>query len=776
MALAPTRTTLNAGNLPVELTSFVGRRQGLADLKRAMGSTRLLTLTGAGGVGKTKLALRAGRETTRQYPDGVWFVELSPIHDPELVPQAVFTALGLQDHSSTWALSTLSDYLADKRPLLILDNCEHVHDAAAILAGTLLRACPDLRILATSRQALGVTGEVVIDVPTLSLPEDGDASPETLLRSDAVALFVERASAVQQGFAVDAANAAAILSVCTHVDGIPLALELAAVRLNALGLDALDRGLSTRLDALGTGDRSVALRQQTLEAAIDWSYQLLSEHERSLWARLSVFAGGFELDAAQAVCAGDGLEAEEIPGLVGSLVEKSVLKRRQGDTGERFRLLEPLRQFGHERLREAGGETILRTRHRDWIIELANVAGANDARQVEAFERISVERANLWTALEFCLSDPAEAESGAAICQGLWPYWASQGPATEVRSLYAALLERIPGPTRARGQLLWISSFAAASQGDQSAALRSGTEALEIGRRIGDPEVVAWALQSLGVTAYLTNRWDDSIAYATETLALARTMGWRFTALSAATLLGVAHTFRGELDAAIAIARDGIRSSEELGETWERAYLLHFLAVALLHKGEPAEAEMHARQSLDLKRALGDLIGMASAVEALALIAMSRGSSERSATLLGAGEAIWRSVPTTILEPFRADHDRTEADARAALGAANFETAHRAGLEMTRDEVVDYALEVRPSTTRAVARQAPLSDGQLSRREMEVAELVADGATNAQVAARLFISERTVESHLASIFNKLGVDTRLQVARWFASTQETART
>ncbi len=468
MAVAPTRTSLHAGNLPVELTSFVGRRQGLAELKRALASTRLLTLTGAGGVGKTKLALRAGRESARQYPDGVWFVELAPIQDPELVPQAVFTALGLQDHSASWAVSTLSGYLADKRPLLILDNCEHVHDAAAVLAGTLLRACPDLRILATSRQALGVTGEVVIDVPTLSLPEDGDASPEALLRSDAVALFVERAGAVQQGFAVDAANAAAILSICTHLDGIPLALELAAVRLKSLGLDALDRGLDARLGALGTGDRSAAPRQQTLEGAIDWSYQLLSEHERLLWARLSMFAGGFELDAAQAVCAGDGLEAEEIPELVGSLVEKSVLKRRQGDAADRFRLLEPLRQFGRERLREAGGETSLQRRHRDWIGELASIAGANDARQVEAFERISVERANLWTALDFCLSDPGEAEAGAAICRDLWIYWAAQGPATDVRRVLAALLELIPAPDRSRGALLWISGLFSSQSGDQS--------------------------------------------------------------------------------------------------------------------------------------------------------------------------------------------------------------------------------------------------------------------------------------------------------------------
>ncbi|MFL5727025.1 MAG: ATP-binding protein [Chloroflexota bacterium] len=772
--MAPTRASEHAGNLPVELTSFVGRRQGLADVKRALAATRLLTLTGAGGVGKTKLALRAGRESGRQYPDGVWFVELAPIEDAGLVPHAVFTALGLQDHSSTWAVSTLAGYLAGKRPLLIVDNCEHVHDAAASLAGTLLRACPDLRILATSRQALGVTGEVVIDVPTLSLPDEADTSPEALLRSDAVALFVERASAVQRGFEVDAANAAAIVSVCSHLEGIPLALELAAVRLNALGLDGLERGLRTRLDALGTGDRSLAVRQQTLEAAMDWSYQLLSEDEQSLWARLSVFADGFELDAAQAVCARDGLEAEEIPGLVGSLVEKSVLKRREVGTADRFRLLEPLRHFGRERLREADAETTLRSRHRDWILELATAARANDAHQVEAFERIRVERANVWSALDFCLSNPAEAESGAAICQGLWTYWASQGPATDVRNLYAALLERIPASSRARGQLLWISSLSAASQGDQSAALRSGTEALEIGRSIGDPEVVAWALQSLGVTAYLTNRWDDSIAYATESLAIARAMGWQFAALSSATLLGVGHTFRGELDEAIAIARDGIRLSEELGETWERAYLLHFLAVALLHKGEPAEAEVHARRCLELKRALGDLIGMASAVEALALIAMSRGSSERSATLLGAGEAIWRSIPTTLLEPYRADHDRTEAGARAALGATQFEAAHRAGLEMTRDDVVDYALEVGPSAARAFAGQPKSSDGPLSRREMEVAELVADGATNSQVAARLFISERTVESHVANIFNKLGVDNRLQVARWFSGTQMTA--
>jgi len=772
MALAPTRATRNSGNLPVELTSFVGRRQGLADLKRALPSTRLLTLTGAGGVGKTKLALRAGRESTRQYPDGVWFVELAPIQDPELVPQAVFTALGLQDHSSSWAVSTLSDYLADKRPLLILDNCEHIHDAAAVLAGTLLRACPDVRILATSRQALGVTGEVVIDVPTLSLPEDGDASPESLLRSDAVSLFVERADAVQQGFAVDAANAAAIQRVCTHVDGIPLALELAAVRLKSLGLDALDRGLGARLGALGTGDRSAAPRQQTLEGAIDWSYQLLGERERLLWARLSVFAGGFELDAAQAVCAGDGLDAEEIPGLVGSLVEKSVLKRRQEDTADRFRLLEPLRQFGQERLRETGAETTLRSRHRDWIGDLASAAGADDARQVEMFRRVRAERANVWAAIDFCLDDPAEAARGVTICSDLWVYWSAQGPISDIRRVFGSLLSSIPAATRPRARALLTAGVFAFVQNDSSLAGQMFAEAATIGRETGDADVVARSLAFLSSTAWVEGRSVDAGPLADESLNLARSMHLPGATLRAHSSRGYAFLGQGDFDAAIAIALEGVRLSEELGETWERGILFQLLAGASLGRGDFDEAAGYAQRSVALEHDLDDRVGLAHTIALLASIEMSRGSASRAATLLGGSEAIFRSIPSTLMEPFQMAHRQAVDDARGALGEAGYLTAYAAGIDMTRDEVVDYAVDAQRPAARPVA--PPVSSGPLSRRELEVAGLVADGATNAQVAARLFISERTVESHLASIFNKLGVDTRLQVARWFASTRETA--
>src|SRR4051794_36403952 len=770
-AVAPSRPTLATGSLPVELTSFVGRRQGLADLKRAMTSTRLLTLTGTGGVGKTKLALRAGRESARLYPDGVWFVELAPVQDPELVPQAVFTALGLQDHSSNWAASTLSEYLADKRPLLILDNCEHVHEAAAVLAGTLLRACPDLRILATSRQALGVTGEVVIDVPTLALPDEGDTSPEAILRSDAVALFVERASAVQPGFSVGAANARAILSICSHVDGIPLALELAAVRLNALGLDGLERGLAARLGALGTGDRSASVRQQTLEGAIDWSYQLLREPERRLWERLSVFAGGFELDAARAVCAGEGLDDADIPDLIGSLVDKSVIKRRQEDGGGRLRLLEPLRQFGLERLRDAGAERRLRARHARGVGDLAHAVAAEDADQVELFRRVRNERANIWAAIDFCLDDPDEAELGATICGDLWVYWVAQGPVTDIRRVLAALLGSIPAGA-ARGRTMYTAGRLAFVQNEYAVARGMFEEAVSVGRETRDADLVSRSLSFLSSVAWVESRPADALAFGDESVALAKSMQLRGATLRALTSRGYASLGRGDFDDAIEIAHEGVRLSEELGETWERGILFQLLAAATLARGELDAAASNAQRSASFEHDLDDRVGLAHTIALLGSIEVARGSAARGATLLGGSEAIFRSIPSALMEPFRAPNAAAIEGARAALGEAAYGAAFGAGLEMPRHEIVDYAVDARRPAARPVA--AAVSDGPLSRREMEVAALVADGATNAQMAARLFISERTVESHMASIFNKLGVDTRLQVARWFATTQLTA--
>ena len=421
--------------LPPELTSFVGRRRELREVKRLLTTTRLLTLTGTGGAGKTRLAVRAAAEMARGFPDGAWLVSLASVHDPLRVTQAVFGALGVHDLSAGLSLSSLTDYLEGKRLLLVLDNCEHLLDGCAVLASTLIVSCPELRVLATSRQALGVAGEVRMEVPPMSLPVAGG---EASVDCDAVWLLAERAAAVLPGFTVDAENAAAAGRLCRRLDGLPLALELAAVRLGSLSLEQLNQGLASELSILGMANRGVETRQQTLEATIGWSYGLLSEQERLLWARLSVFAGGFEEDAAIEVCADPRLPAGRFTGLLGSLVDKSILKRQlRGASPPRYWLLETLRQYGRMRLREFGEEAAAQQRHFEWICALASRAGAWDAAQAEMFRRVSDEGDNLWAALGFCLLHPDEVEAGAVMAQDLMAFWACRGPFGDIRRLMA---------------------------------------------------------------------------------------------------------------------------------------------------------------------------------------------------------------------------------------------------------------------------------------------------------------------------------------------------
>ena len=334
--------------LPAELTSFVGRRPELREVKRLLATTGLLTLTGSGGAGKTRLALRAAADMSRGFPDGAWLVSLAPVQDPLLVPHAVFSALGVQDLSAGLSLSSLTGYLAGKQMMLVLDNCEHLLDGCAVLASTLVRSCPGLRVLATSRQALGVAGEVRMVVPPMSLPEAGGGSAvEQALSSDAVWLLSERAAAVVPGFTIDAANAAGMVELCRRLDGIPLALELAAVRLGSLSLDQLNQGLAQELSILGGGNRGAEARQQTLEATIGWSYRLLDEQERLLWARLSVFAGGFEADAVTEVCCDRRLPAHQIAHVLAALVDKSILQRQLTGSSARTGGACPAASSGH---------------------------------------------------------------------------------------------------------------------------------------------------------------------------------------------------------------------------------------------------------------------------------------------------------------------------------------------------------------------------------------------------------------------------------------------
>jgi predicted ATPase/DNA-binding CsgD family transcriptional regulator len=760
-------------NLPAAVTSFVGRRQELREVKRLLTTTRLLTLTGSGGVGKTKLALRVAADMSRGFPDGVWLVLLDSIRDPLLVTQAVFSALGVHDLSAGLSLSSLADYLAGKRLLLVLDNCEHLLDGCAILASTLIASCPDLRVLATSRQAMGVAGEVRMVVPPMSLPADGAEGP--VLGSDAVWLLSERAAAVIPGFTVDAGNAEQVLVLCRKLDGIPLALELAAVRLGSLSLEQLNQGLADELSILGTANRGAEARQQTMEATIGWSYGLLDEQERLLWARLSVFAGGFEEDAATQVCADPRVPAERIPGLLGALVDKSILKRQLRGTGPpRYWLLETMRQYGRERLRDLDEQTPAQQRHFDWIRVLAESIGAWDSRQVALFQRMQREQDNLWAALEFCSRRPGGVAAASEVAQHLLPYWISRGPFGDVRRVLMSLADLAQENSAARGRLLWVAAAMAASQNDYEACGALSAESLRIGTAARDVEVVGWALLRSSLPRFLDGDLAGARESAESAISLARLMHLDQVELLAHSTLCTISTAAGEIDRAIELGEHGVALSKERGESWCRGYQLNFLAQAYSLRGEGEKAEALAREAMVHKHAIDDRNGLAMALETLASMTAERGGHEQAAIFLGVAQHVRDSSSLTLIELYRQQHDRSLSAIVRGIGQKSFDAAYARGRTMTIDDGVAFAVD-------GVTRQKPAPPSKagteqhtaLTGRQLEIARLVADDLSNKQIAARLFLSERTVETHITNILNKLGLGSRIQLTRWVTELPET---
>ena len=643
-------------NLPAELTSLVGRREELGAIKRQLGTARLLTLTGPGGVGKTRLALRTARDLASHFADGARFVRLAEVSDPADVTSAVAATLGLQDRSTPWTISMLAEHLSEKRLLLVLDNCEHVLDGVAVLAGTLLRGCPDLQILATSRQALGVAGEVVEHVQPMSMPDPSDRSAGEAWRSDAVSLFVERAAARGRGFALDSNSAPAVLELCRHLDGLPLALELAAVRLDALGIEALSDGLRTKMEMLGTGDPSHLPHQRTMEATIDWSYQLLTPEEKLLFARLSVFVGGFEIDAAQQVCADEALTKSAVAAVVGALVEKSLVHRSQKAGRARFRVLEILRQSSREHLTNEAA-LLLRRRHLSWMADLAAIAGAHDGREVEAFGRLRAERANLWAALEFSLEDDGAAEIGVAICHDLFEYWLTEGDFSKLQSTLESFLEALPNPTRARADALWVSSIIRASLSDADRALAEANEAILVGRLVGDVVPVAFGLTALAAAHWVGGEQHEAILRLSGAMSLGRLMGLDFAVLAAMDVKGIAQVFSGDLEGGAATGYETIALSEQLGEKAVRAYALHFLSIAALRADHLDEAVRLARLGLEIRQELGDVTGIAHMAEVLAFAAGADGDHVRATTLLGGADGIWRAASGKEYQPLLPDQE-----------------------------------------------------------------------------------------------------------------------
>ncbi len=766
------------------MTSFVGRRGALAQIKNLLAHSRLVTLTGVGGVGKSRTAVEVARRFARVWPDGTWLVELAGLGEPELLPNAVAAVLGVREQPGRPIQATLSGYLEERQLLLVLDNCEHLLEASAGLCNTLLRGCPRLRVLATSRQPLGISGEATLALSPLDVPADDQrAAPASLMRFDGIRLFVERAASVSPGFVLSEHNQQAVVALTRKLDGIPLGLELAAVLVRTLAVGDLVERLDDRFSLLNVGNRAALPRHQTLRAAIDWSHDLLSDAERILWRRLSVFAGSFSLNAVEPVCADDLLPARTIVTTLTSLVEKSIVSADSAAGRGRYRRLETLRQYAHERLKQANEEASLLKAHYDWCAALVlKPAGAwwTGRRQLDWLALMKAEQSNLRAALDVCLRHPDRAEAGLSLAAHLFLHWIVQNSQGEARHYIDGLLAQTSAPSASRAGALFAQGFIARGQGDLECARAAYEECRRLGLAHGYERELGWsiagmAMQELVVLATLDQpaarsahflKLQADLNSAAELLARS---GDNVIRVWAIYLLGDAHAQMGDLARAEAYMKDSVALSEAAGDVWARANARARLGIVQWQRGELESAREHLQQAICSQREIGHRWGMAMSLEGLAYVSASAGQTEKAARLLGAVDTLWNRVGTKLHGFMKAHHDRCAAAAGEVLGDARFRSNFQRGEKMALDEVLAYALG-----EAGTAQVHPAESGRqrLSRREMDVARLITGGATNREIAATLCVAERTVKTHIEHILNKLGVGSRAQIAVWLTQNQD----
>jgi predicted ATPase/transcriptional regulator with XRE-family HTH domain/DNA-binding CsgD family transcriptional regulator len=769
---APTTTVLNkipTPLLPVALTSFIGRGREVAEIRDLLRTTRLLSLVGAGGVGKTRLALEAARSDVL---DDVYLVELAPVAEPTLVARSIARALDIVERADQPLVETLAQQVGNRQLLLVLDNCEHLIQACAELAESVLRACPRLRILATSREALGVSGELVWRVPSLSLPSGRPVrSVEDAAQSEAVRLFVHRASQSRVGFALTSANAGAVAQVCVRLDGIPLAIELAAARVNALSVEQIASRLDDSLRLLTSGSRTAVDRHRTLRGTLDWSYDLLGEAERLLLGRLAVFAGGCTLEAAEAVCGGEGLELGVVFDLLSNLVDKSLVVADERSAAAWYRLLDPLRAYAQEKLRACGDEVRVRSRHRDWYMQLAEQFESDwrSPRQQLWLERVVHEEGNLRVALRWCL-DRVELTEGLRLGGALGRFfWDLGNRSSEGRAWLEQLLAVVgaPAPDHARAKALGAAGFLAVYQGDTPSAERLLTEALTLWRELGEVSGIADTLITLGVAAQFR---DDSVQAAglfTEALALARGVGDRPNTYKALHLLGTVALRAGDYGNAEALHTESLALKRPQGDAYGVAMSLYGLAQVEWLRNNYVRALGFLRESLSLLQDLGHWRGMALNLQLLAHLTADSGEAERSTCLFGAVASLHETLGNRRSVPVVQNVDSARTDAsiaanRARLSPVAFEAAWRKGQAMTLDETVAFALGAAPADTshHALDTVDGVAPTGLTRRERDVLRLIVAGNSNQEIAAALVLSTRTVERHIANVYSKLGAHNR----------------
>lgn len=743
------QTTLR---LPAELTSFVGRERELAELVDLLSQTRLLTITGAAGLGKTRLALRVAAQVATEWRDGVCLVELADVIEPAGVVGAVAEAIGVREETGTSLVDTLAAQLMSSQLLLVLDNCEHVLDAVTVLAEKLLKSCPDLRLLATSRERLHVDGETSWRTPPLEEVE-------------AIELLVARARLVVHQFKLTPADALVVAEICKRLDYIPLAIELAAARIEMMSPAELLSRLENSFHLL-TDRRPGAHRQQTLEAAIEWSYGLLEEAERRVFRRLSTFAGGFDLDAAEAVCAGLYTDGDQTLDVLTRLVDKSlVVPEPKSEGPTRYRVLETLRRYGAQQLEQHGEVAEARERHAAYFLALAE-RGQKDAQGPEQprwLQKLEEEHANLRLALVW--SRELDRNVWRRLALALAWFWVTRGYLAEGRDW---LQDALAGPTPAAdveaAGLLWLARLVYWQAGYEEAR-QLAERSLAICTESGDEVSRGWALNLLGSISIYDGRPDEGRAWLEKSLEVTLDTTVRIEALMT----------RGELDLQqgdVISSRDLFKQALALAhatsQRWRASAAVLFLALISFFEADQVSARSHLLEALAMFQATGNRYAQAACLDVFSALAFADKDPERALRLSGAAEAARATIRAPLAARWQEVLDTVVlVPAREATGSAGV-AAWNEGAGLSLDKAIAFALTGKAGVRAAGRRQPAANTGPLSRREREVSALVAAGMTNRLIANRLGIAERTVEGHVERIRAKLGFRSRAQIAAWSA--------